>query len=162
MAISTTCPYWLIPILTVAILQYKKFPPLTQILPKINPIVNAWRQVSADIARLLLRHEGIDVNNGRTDDGRTALWMASLIGQAEVVQMLVSHPAIDVNKSRTDDDTRLVIQCQYKGTGSLGQFWGSLSNRITLCHPIGNFVCNLVQFRASLGVDIGTDFWGQK
>ncbi|KAF0684072.1 Aste57867_23918 [Aphanomyces stellatus] len=59
-----------------------------------------------DVVKLLLAN-GASVDNARTDEGCTPLFIASNFGHADIVKLLLAHGA-DVNKAMHDGDTPLI------------------------------------------------------
>ena len=64
-----------------------------------------------DVAAWLLAHADVDVNQGLTGNGFTALMAASKHGHVDVVTLLLTHGA-DVNQGRTDGTTALMMASQ--------------------------------------------------
>ena len=60
--------------------------------------------------KLLLRHDGIDVNRAR-EDGATPLYMACCKGHRAVVELLLQHDGIGVNQAMYGGATPLYIAC---------------------------------------------------
>ena len=69
------------------------------------PLFIAARQKEgrATMVKQLLAWGGVDVNQGTTDAGTTALCMACYVGNLQAVQMLLDCDEIEVNKARADD-----------------------------------------------------------
>jgi ankyrin repeat protein len=81
--------------------------------PQKFPLGAAARKGHADVVKLLLAQEGVDVNQGTSDKGRTALYSACYAGHTEVVEMLLACEAVDVNLAKTDDGaTPLYAACE--------------------------------------------------
>ena len=66
------------------------------------------------VVRLLLAHAATDVNQARTDDGATPLWMACGMGHEGVVRLLVEEANAEVNKVNGKNRTPINIAA-YKG-----------------------------------------------
>ena len=64
---------------------------------------------------MLLAHDEIDVNQGRTDDSATPLYAACYHGHTAIVAMLLARDGIDVNQARTDDSATLLYTACYHG-----------------------------------------------
>jgi ankyrin repeat protein len=85
------------------------------------PLAAAARRGHPDVVGMLLVQEGMDVNQGTTDAGRTAMLRACCGGHKEVVGMLLAYEGIDANKGKTDDGTTsLLIACQEGHTEVVG------------------------------------------
>jgi ankyrin repeat protein len=56
----------------------------------------------AAVVEALLAHEATEVNQARTDNGSTPLFVASQEGHAAVVEALLRHSAIKVDQAMTD------------------------------------------------------------
>ena len=80
----------------------------------VNPLFVASQVGHADIVSLLLHKSGdvVDVNQGTTDDGSTALITACEFGHIRVVSHLLDT-IVDVNQATTDNGrTPLYMACQ--------------------------------------------------
>ena len=64
------------------------------------------------VVKLLLAHDGIDVNKARPDDGTTPLFMACQEGLGEIVTLLLAHGGVAANKIETAGLTPLYVACQ--------------------------------------------------
>jgi ankyrin repeat protein len=76
------------------------------------PLAVAARRGHQDVVGMLLVQEGVDVNQGTTDAGRTAMWRACCGGRQEVVGILLAYEGIDANKETVDGATPLYMACQ--------------------------------------------------
>jgi serine/threonine-protein phosphatase 6 regulatory ankyrin repeat subunit B len=63
----------------------------------------------------LLAHEATDVNQARTDNGSTPLYMASQKGHTAVVAALLAHKATDVNQAKKDDGGTPLFMASQQG-----------------------------------------------
>jgi ankyrin repeat protein len=85
------------------------------------PLAAAARKGHTAVVGLLLAQEGVDANQGTTDDGRTALWSACFGGHTDVVELLLACDGVEVNKAMTDNGgTPLCIACENGHTEVVG------------------------------------------
>jgi ankyrin repeat protein len=90
-------------------------------LVQASPLTAAARKGHADVVGLWLAQEGVDANQGTTDDGRTALWSACYEGHKEVVELLLACDGVDVNKAKTANGaTPLFMACEEGHTEVVG------------------------------------------
>jgi ankyrin repeat protein len=69
------------------------------------------------VVELLLKADGVDVNDG-DKDGRTPLFIASQEGHSSMVELLLKADAMDVNKGNKDGATPIFIAAE-KGHASV-------------------------------------------
>ena len=73
---------------------------------------------NANIVKLLLGKDGVDVNKADVTEantnGVTPLWMASRYGHVEVVELLLGKDGVDVNKANTNGKTPLMVSASPK------------------------------------------------
>ena len=67
----------------------------------------------AEVKRLL--NKGVDVNQGMTGHGTTALMWASANGHADMVDLLLAQEGVDVNQGRTDHGTTALMLASMYG-----------------------------------------------
>ena len=67
------------------------------------------------IAKMLLAHAAVDVNQATSDTGSTALYACSDVGNANICRLLLAEGSIDVNKARTDDGATPLFAACWEG-----------------------------------------------
>ena len=80
-----------------------------------SPLLLACFNDLFSVVKLLLRAEGIDVNQAMVDDGSTPLFMACQNGHASVVELLLAKSDIAVNQARTDNGCTPLFLASQKG-----------------------------------------------
>ena len=75
-------------------------------------LILASRNGHIEVVRLLLAHQGADVNNTTTAGGATALMVAAQFGHAEVVRPLIARPRVDTYQTTADGRSALFSASQ--------------------------------------------------
>ena len=75
-----------------------------------NALLTATEEGHADIVRILLEHDDIDTNIGKSGNEGSALFIAAESGNSEIVKDLLLQPQIEVNsRHKTESITPLVM-----------------------------------------------------
>ena len=74
----------------------------------ITPLYMASQYGCAEVVKLLLAQDGIEVNKALSNNGRTPMYVACQKGHTEIVKLLLRKDGIDANKAKTDGTTPLL------------------------------------------------------
>ena len=90
---------------------------------KAFPLYAAAREGEghAAIVEVLLACDGVDINQGATDSGKTALYVACEWGSPHIVGMLLALDGIDVNKVRIADGATPLHSMCYEGNAEIAK-----------------------------------------